>query len=199
MLLWWAFERLIAADEGDRAAALLRRLLYGLAILTRETALYFAPLAAAWLVLNRARPAPPRVAPLSFWPPPSRVLPWTARNLVVYDAFVPVSTAGGLNLWQGNARLSREEVYALYTQVPGRIEKYRYARRMGLAAIAARQPGWIFEKLRDELPRFWEPDSLALAHLRREAYGPVSGLGYRLAWVAASCPTCWCSRSSSRA
>ena len=188
-LLWWAFERLIVADsEGDRAAALLAGLLYGLAILTRETALYFAPLAAAWLVLNRTRPGARARGAAFLLAAAFSVLPWSARNLVVYGAFVPVSTAGGLNLWQGNASLSREEVYALYAQVPGRIEKYRYARRMGLAAIAARQPGWILEKLWDEMPRFWEPDSLALAHLRREAYGPVSVLGYRLAWVAAVVP-----------
>jgi len=189
VLLWWAFERLIAADdEGDRPAALLAGLLYGLAILTRETALYFVPFAAAWLFLNRARPGAPARSAAFLLAATLTVLPWTARNLVVYDAFVPVSTAGGLNLWQGNARLSREEVYALYAQVPGRIEKYRHARRMGLAAIAARQPGWIFEKLRDELPRFWEADSLALAHLRRQAYGPVSAFGYRLAWITSIVP-----------
>ena len=184
-LLWWAFERLIAADQdGDRAAALFAGALWGLAILTRETALYFAPFAASWLVLGRSRPGALARGAAFFLAAACTVLPWTARNLVVYDAFVPVSTAGGLNLWQGNARGSREEVYALYAQVPGRIEKYRHARSMGLAAIAARQPGWIFEKLRDEMPRFWEADSLALAHLRREAYGPVSGLAYRLAWLA---------------
>ncbi len=189
VLLWWAFERLVAADiEGDRAAALFAGLLYGLAILTRETALYFAPLAAIWLALGRARRRALARGTAFLLAAACTVLPWTARNLVVYDALVPVSTAGGLNLWQGNAGLSREEVYALYAQVPGRIEKYRHARHMGLAVIAARQPEWIFEKLRDEMPRLWEADSLALAHLRREAYGPVSALGYRLAWLASVVP-----------
>ncbi len=189
VLLWWALERLIAADQdGDREAALFAGLLYGLAILTRETALYFAPLAAAWLALGRSRPGALARGAAFFLAAACTVLPWTARNLVVYDAFVPVSTAGGLNLWQGNAPQSREEIYALYAEVPGRIEKYRHARSMGLAAIAARQPGWIVEKLRDEMPRFWEADSLALAHLRREAYGPASALAYRLAWLACFLP-----------
>src|SRR5207245_1750453 len=84
------------------------------------------------------------------------VAPWTCRNWRVYDAFVPVSTAGALNLWQGNATISREEVYEQYRAVRGRIEKYRLARQKGLEAIWARQPAWFFEKLRQEMPNFWE-------------------------------------------
>src|SRR5262249_36434108 len=91
----------------------------------------------------------------------------------VFHALVPVSTAGGLNLYQGNALLTREEVYARYEAVQGRIEQYRFARAEGLRAIRDRQPSWIFEKLRDELPNFWEADSLALIHIKRGAYGEV--------------------------
>jgi hypothetical protein len=58
--------------------------------------------------------------------------------------------------------------------VRGRIEKYRFARRKGFEAIRDRQPGWIFEKLRDEMPKFWEADSQALVHIRRGAYGDVA-------------------------
>ncbi|HSB60765.1 MAG TPA: hypothetical protein VLI67_03535, partial [Vicinamibacteria bacterium] len=38
---------------------------------------------------------------------------------------------------------------------------------------------WIFEKLRQEMPNFWEADSQALVHVVRGAYGP-----YRKATVA---------------
>jgi 4-amino-4-deoxy-L-arabinose transferase-like glycosyltransferase len=58
VLLWWSIERLLHADaEGRGAWALAAGLLLGLAALTRETALYFAPLAAvAWgWVAGRAR------------------------------------------------------------------------------------------------------------------------------------------------
>jgi hypothetical protein len=101
------------------------------------------------------------------------VAPWTYRNWRVFGAFVPVSTAGALNLWQGNATLSREEVYEQYRAVHGRIAQYDLARAKGLSAIRARQPWWIFEKLRDEMPNFWEVDSQSLVHLRRGAYGEV--------------------------
>ena len=100
------------------------------------------------------------------------VAPWTLRNWIVYGAFVPVSTAGALNLWQGNAPVSREEVYEQYWAVHGRIEKYRFARAKGLEAIRERQPGWLFEKLAQEMPNFWEADSQALVHVVRGAYGP---------------------------
>ena len=171
VLLWWGFERLLAAHaSGARVDALAAGLLFGLAILTRETALYFVPIAALWLL---GRPARPRLAAAFALAATLVVLPWTGRNWVVWSAFVPVSTAGGLNLWQGNARLTREQVYAKYAQIPGRVAKYRYARQKGIEAIRERQPGWLFEKLRAEMPRFWEADSLALAHIDREAYGPA--------------------------
>jgi hypothetical protein len=46
--------------------------------------------------------------------------------------------------------------------------------RMGWEAIRERQPLWIFEKLRDEMPNFWDADSLAVIHVKREAYAGVS-------------------------
>jgi hypothetical protein len=172
VLLWWAFERLVAADaSASPALAAAAGLLFGLAVLTRETVLYFAPLAALWLAHGR-RSGRARAA-LFLAVVVLAVAPWTYRNWVVHGAFVPVSTAGGLNLYQGNARLSRPEVYERYWAVRGLVEKYRFARRAGLEAIWERQPTWLLEKLRDEMPNFWEADSQALVHIRRGAYGEV--------------------------
>src|SRR6185369_12191155 len=166
---------------GDRAAAGRGRLgvalgaggLWGLAILTRETVLYFVPLAALWLATRAAAGARLRagaflVAALIV------VAPWTYRNWLEFHAFVPVSTAGGQNLFQGNALIERDVTYQMVDAVQGRVAQYHYAMRMGLAAIRDRQPWWIFEKLRDEMPRFWEADSLVLVHIKRGAYGPVA-------------------------
>jgi hypothetical protein len=180
-LLWWAIERLVAADATGRAGpAISAGFLWGLSVLTRETALYFAPLAALWL-------AAPGASGRKRWATGGAFLlttlltvaPWTLRNWIVFEAFVPVSTSGGLNLFQGNALLTRQEVYDLVDAVPGRIEQYRYARHRGLQAILERQPSWFFEKLRDEMPNFWEADSLVLIHVKRglgerpQGYGPV--------------------------
>jgi hypothetical protein len=174
VLLWWAIERLLAADEGGgigRAAA--AGLLWGAAILTRETVLYFAPLAALWLAARRRGRAGAQAAAL-LAATLLVVAPWTYRNWLEFHAFVPVSTAGGQNLFQGNALIPRDVTYEMVDKVQGRVEQYRYATRMGLQAIRDRQPWWLFEKLRDEMPRLWEADSLALVHIKRGAYGAVA-------------------------
>ena len=181
VLLWWALERLLAADESEGWAPVLAAgLLWGLAILTRETILYFTPIAALWLGFRRGRTGRLRAAAFLLVAL-GVVAPWTLRNWAVYRGFIPVSTAGGLNLFQGNAPLSRQQVYNRYRAVSGRLEQYEYARRMGLEAIVERQPAWLFEKLRDEMPLFWEADSLALVHIKRGAYGAVEP-----AWAASA-------------
>lgn len=174
-LLWWAFERVLAAEaRRSLRLAALAGLLWGLAVLTRETVLYFTPLVALYLLGRRPeRGSLKRAAAFALVALVS-VSAWTLRNWTLYRAFIPVSTAGGLNLWQGNARLTRQEVYDLYFAVPGVVAQYQHARAMGLAAIRERQPGWIFEKLVEQLPRFLEADNLALVHIGRGGYGQVS-------------------------
>jgi hypothetical protein len=173
VLLWWGIERLVAADaaEGLRRAA-LAGLFWGVAVLTRETVLYFVPLAALWLATSRLPRARARGAAFLL-AAVLAVAPWTWRNWAVFRAFVPVSTAGGQNLFQGNALIPRDETYVMVDAVQGRIAQYRYAMAMGMQAIRDRQPWWLLEKLRDEMPRFWEADSLVLVHIKRGAYGVV--------------------------
>jgi 4-amino-4-deoxy-L-arabinose transferase-like glycosyltransferase len=174
VLLWWGIERLLAADTSDGPGrAVAAGVFWGIAILTRETILYFLPLAALWLVTRGGRAA--RVRAAAFLAVSLLVVaPWTYRNWLAFHAFVPVSTAGGQNLFQGNALIDRDTTYEMVDAVQGRVAQYHYAMRMGLQAIRDRQPWWIFEKLRDEMPLFWEADSLVLVHIKRGAYGPVA-------------------------
>jgi len=174
VLLWWAFERLLTADRHGRLwDAVAAGVLWGAAVLARETALYFLPVAAAWLLLRRGRGGTLRAAAM-IAAAVVTIAPWTYRNWITFDAFVPVSTAGGQNLFQGNTRIPRDETYRMVDEVQGRIEQYRYARGMGLAAIRERQPGWILEKLGEQMPMFWEAESMALIHVKRGAYGKVA-------------------------
>jgi hypothetical protein len=133
--------------------------------------LYFLPLAALWLAWRR--PGGARRAAGLVGVSLLVVLPWTLRNWLVFDAFVPVSTSGALNLWQGNTRLSRQEVYEEYWAVHGRIAQYEHARRMAIESILDRQPLWVLEKLRDEMPAFWAAHGQPIVHLERGAYGAV--------------------------
>jgi 4-amino-4-deoxy-L-arabinose transferase-like glycosyltransferase len=174
VLLWWAVERLISADaRGSARTAAAAGLLWGLAILARETILYLTPLAAAWLLWRAPRPGPGKRAAAFALCAALTVVPWTIRNWMVFRAFVPVATSGGLAMFQGNARLTRQEVYDRYEAVHGRIDQYHFARAEGWKAIRDRQPAWALEKLRDQMPNFWEADSLALIHIKRGAYGAV--------------------------
>ncbi len=177
-LVWWAVERLLVADQEDsRRAAMAAGVLFGLAILTRETVLYLLPLGAWWMFARRPRRG--ALAGLVLASSLAVVLPWTVRNWIQFDSFIPVSTGGGLNLYQGNAPLSRNEVYNEYYANEGKVGQYQWARSAGLKVIWERQPAWIFEKIRDEGPRLAELDSLALIHIRRGAYGEVACSAYR--------------------
>jgi 4-amino-4-deoxy-L-arabinose transferase-like glycosyltransferase len=174
VLVCWGFERLLASDLRARTgAALAAGVLWGLAILARETLLYFVPLAALWLLWRRRAEGGARRAAALVLGSVLVVAPWTWRNWLSFGAFIPVSTAGGLNLFQGNAPLSRQEVYDEYYAVPGRLEQYHHAVRRGLESIRERQPAWFFEKLVEQMPMFWEAESMAAIHIKRGAYGPV--------------------------
>jgi len=184
LVLWWAIERtLAAAARRSRRIAVAAGILWGLAILTREIALYLVPIAALWMLRPRSRSddetRPRKIQDLT----PAvlvlvaglTVLPWTIRNAVVFRAFIPVSTMGGLNLWQGNTTLTHLQIYEVLPTIGGPVEQDRYCRAMAWSTIAERQPAWILEKLRSEMPEFWKAGSEVLDHLvGREACGPLA-------------------------
>jgi len=184
LLLWWAIERTLAADaRGSWRVAAAAGVLWGLTTLTREIALYLVPIAALWMLRPRREPdgklsrrnirdLTPAVALVLA--AVLTVAPWTIRNAVVFRAFVPVSTMGALNLWQGNTTLTHLQIYEVLATKGGPIEQDRYCRAMARETIAARQPAWILEKLRSEMPEFWKAGSEVLDHLvGRRACGPL--------------------------
>jgi 4-amino-4-deoxy-L-arabinose transferase-like glycosyltransferase len=188
VLLWWAIERTLAADaNGSWRTAAAAGVLWALAALTRELSLYLVPLVALFLV----RPRGERAGTWRAWLRPARgrlrlavvlvlacllaVAPWTVRNAIVFRAFIPVSTMGGLNLWQGNTTLTHLEIYEVLARIEGPVAQDRYCRAMAWQVIAARQPAWIFEKLAEQMPEFWKAGSEVLDQLvGREACGPLT-------------------------
>jgi len=189
VLLWWAIERTLTADRtGSRRTAAAAGLLWALASLTRELALYLVPLAALWMLRPRAAA---RAEKWSSWLRPPRatlvtaatlvaaslltIAPWTIRNAIVFRSFIPVSTMGGLNLWQGNTTLTHLQIYEVLARIEGPVAQDRYCRTLAWQTIAARQPGWIFEKLVEQMPEFWKAGSEVLDQLGgREACGPLA-------------------------
>jgi len=188
LLLWGAIERALAADAAAswRTAA-VAGVLFGLATLTRELSLYLVPLVALWMarpwavganaagtkiVLSRKRLVGAGALALATV---LTVAPWTLRNALVFRAFIPVSTMGGLNLWQGNTTLTHLQIYDVLAGIDGPVAQDRYCRRLAWETIAARQPGWLFEKLGEQMPEFWKAGSEVLDHLvGRGACGPLA-------------------------
>jgi hypothetical protein len=112
-----------------RAAA--AGLMLGLATLTRPNCLFMMPLAGLWaLVQFRCRwlasmqaMAIPLIALLT-------LTPWTVRNYLVFERFIPLATSGGSGLLQGNNRIvaTTPELYG-YSVWDTEIPEYRDALR----------------------------------------------------------------------
>jgi hypothetical protein len=172
-LLWWAFERLLASENGSAGVAAVAGLLWGLAVLTRETVLFFVPLAAWWLFRGSA--SGKRRAGAFLLAGAGVIVPWTARNYAVTGALVPVATRGSFNLWLGNTLLPWDEVYREHHATEGGpIAQERHDRQEALRAIVDRQPRWFFDKLVAESRAFWAVNDQIVVHLERRAYKRLS-------------------------
>lgn len=90
--------------ESDRRRLFLglgAGVLFGLATLTRSTLLFFPPALAVACVLFRARGKLLSVMLLVVLGWGLALFPWTLRNFLVFDAFIPVNTMKGVVLWSG--------------------------------------------------------------------------------------------------
>lgn len=100
-----------AADRGARSArkggplGLAAGALVGVAILIRPAMLLFLPLALVWLLWRRHLGLVLAMATAVL----VIVVPWTMRNLRVYDRFVLVASEGGVTFWTGNHPLASGE------------------------------------------------------------------------------------------
>lgn len=190
-LLFWALERVLAASaSGSVRTATVAGALFGLATLTREPALYFAPVAALWMLWRSPRPAL-KAAAVFLLATVVTLAPWTARNWIVYRALVPVSIMSGRTLWEGNTTLTHDQVFRRYRAVRGRdavLRQYRVAVSFAMENIRSRQPWWFLEKTREQMPRFWAADNMLLIHMQRGGYGPVTAGALRLAGAATLVP-----------
>ncbi len=159
---------------------------FGIATLTRETALPVAAVAAIWWVWT-AEPAQRRRARLQGALMLALailvVMPWTVRNYLVLDRFVPVSTVGWFAAGEGNTLEhpnwlqprgpAQRAFHSAYYEIVDEGERLDFARRYTLERIAAEQPTWILKKTVRNLAQLWSPDSVLLYKLRRGAYGEV--------------------------
>lgn len=105
-LLVLAFNLLISPS--GLLVPILSGIVFGLAILTRGIILYFAPIAAVWLVFKDGADSQSirkraLVGVLFLGAILVPLAPWVARNYTTFHQFVLLETKGGVNFWLGNS------------------------------------------------------------------------------------------------
>ncbi|MEN9935787.1 MAG: hypothetical protein RLZZ387_2366 [Chloroflexota bacterium] len=171
-----------ALERGSWRWALVAGALIGAATLTRAVGLFFVPLAALLLALQRPatdeqRPAAvPWLALRGRWSASLALLlgaalvigPWTARNYAVHQRLIAVDTNGGISMWWGVVRSPEEKVARdeVLFAVPNLADRQALALR------------WTAERLLDDPAEFvararFKLASLYLLQTRSYAAGDV--------------------------
>ena len=176
---------------------ILAGLVFGFAGLTRELGLAIAGTCAFWLWWTAEqtgrRQALARGAVL-LAVAGAVVVPWTIRNYVVLDHFVPVSTIGWFTIANGNALeedrwLSpggpkRKDFKVRYRAIGDEVERYEWSQGEAWRNIAAEQPLWLPKKIVRNGSLLFSPDSWIFYKIRKGAYGDVAPERVKLLIVA---------------
>ena len=160
----------------------------GVAALTREVALGVGAAIGLWWSFEAAPAERPRAIRHGLLVLATAVLvivPWTARNGRVLDAFVPVSTIGWFAAGEGNTfeptnwLADRGPMHGVYVRryfgTPGELARADVARRWTLRRVAEEQPAWALRKLIREGSLLLSPDSYLRYKIDAGAYGEVGG------------------------
>jgi 4-amino-4-deoxy-L-arabinose transferase-like glycosyltransferase len=135
----------------------------GLALLTRPNILPTVTLIALWpLISRRAEGWLQRLAPalVIIALLVTTITPWAVRNYVILDAFVPLTSQGGISLWEANNPMADGTgVGGKFLSIPQiealpEVEKAAAYRRVALQFI--REDPWRFAQLSlHRLQYFW--------------------------------------------
>ena len=144
--------------EGDGSVSRKALLFFALAGLAAAVAIYlrsllltFIPLLIVWLWWVLPRGSAATASPLKRgWSGRSllpvalflaalfaTIVPWTVRNYFEYNRFMLVDAVGGLNIWQYNDDISRDDIIARLMEIPNPVDRDRYASERGVSAILA--------------------------------------------------------------
>ncbi|MBI2505753.1 MAG: glycosyltransferase family 39 protein [Candidatus Latescibacteria bacterium] len=162
---WFTFWLVLAAYLLNAPAGRLRDWLgggvaIGLAALTRPVGLLLWPALALVALLGERREGLRR----SLWVGlalGATILPWTVRNYLVHQTWVPISTHGGFILARSNAAQPdwrREQGWGIaretFVQIPSEVERDRHWQRQGLDFIRT-HPGTYLRWSAERFLRFW--------------------------------------------
>lgn len=86
------------------------------------------------------------------------ILLWTVRNYFEYNRFMLVDAIGGLNIWQYNGDLSRDDVITRLMEIPNPVDRDRYASEQGINAIIS-NPGRFASDAVERFADAWPVES----------------------------------------
>lgn len=193
----WALDRWDATAR--RTWIVVAGLVLGALILTREMALYFVPLAVAWMLRRDVRRSiGDRIKDLALLTVvvAAVVLPWTARNYTLHHRFVLVGTLKWFAIAEGNVLPDSNWVFdkaptrsfeLAYAKIRDEVQREAFARDLALKAIRQEQPTWIFKKIIRNTYLLFSPSRTQLRRFADEGWlAPGSdALARRLALIEA--------------
>ncbi len=149
---FWLLVR--ASRPGAAWRAGMAGLAVGLSSLVRSMALPLLPLGSLWLLVGQGKAAWRWAAAFAL-AGCLAILPWTARNYLVYGGLILIDTTGAENLWLDNDPAGREAVKRqLFALGEDRLARQQLAARAGWAAVRD-DPARFAAKAWGELLKFF--------------------------------------------
>lgn len=158
-------------------------LLFGLSALTKSVVLYFLVFILVWIVHYNKKEGL-KLSVIFMTGAIIVISPWTIKNYVEFKRVIPIDTNGMFNLYEGNNKIKDYKI--IFAGPAGKEMRERYqsfgnneaerergALKEALNYILEEQPQWVFKKIYYEIPELWNPDSLALRHIRIGRYGEI--------------------------
>jgi hypothetical protein len=195
--------------SGRRRFLALSGFALGAATLTRSPALYSLAFVVLWLVVRAwTKDQPPTTKDQLSKPFPKKylwslaighsfvviacclaiVLPWTARNYIVYQRFIPVDTLGQINLWLDLDSVSKRDDHINQLRQMPQADRAGYALARAREILAA-DPLRPFRPMWETFRHIWKLQFIEDFYVKRSFYtrplresAPL-GLAGDLAWL----------------
>lgn len=159
-------------------------LLLGSAILTRSAPLAALPLLMLWMLWGNWRDVfRRRLAGLAICLLVTglTIVPWTIRNWIAYDHFIPVETGLSYNLWAFNEpRESIDTIFKTLESIPNPGDRADYATAKGLARLRE-DPSIILRRIDFNWFYLWHINPIEDRFLQESYYQDIPGDLFALA------------------